>query len=441
MRGIYPGPILAALAGLPVALSLGVFLSPLFLPLVLGIDGAIVLVALVDLLSLPRPGRIAVSRRSGRVASLGRRHAVTLRLENNSHREAELLVRDDVPSVMEADPEEMALRLPPGAAVEVEYSVRPRERGSWTLQKVHGRARSRLGFWMRQLSWPAETIISVYPDLKQLGRYTLLARIQHLSLLGVRSVRRVGEDSEFESLRDHNPDDPYSRIDWRATARRRRLTVREYQATRSQRVIFLVDCGRMMMGHHDGVGLLDRALDAVLMLSWVAIGRGDAVGLLTYSDRILGWLPPAGGRRQMDRIIREAHDRFPEMVESRHDDAFRLLDLRARKRSLVVLLTQVLDEANASALEHRLRVLTGRHLPMAVLLRDPALDRTLAGAGAGADRAGLFPGAAAAGILLWRQRVIRTLERAGTLVLDAPPAELTPSLINEYLRIKARHLL
>jgi uncharacterized protein (DUF58 family) len=367
---------------------------------------------------------------------------------------------------MEADPDEFCIDLLERSRSTLSYVLRARQRGAYTLRNVHIRVRSRWGLWQRVLVEPCRSQLSVYPDMKQLEEYAILARTNRLSLMGVRRTRKVGTDNEFERLRDYTRDDNYRHIDWRATARRRKLTVKDFQANQSQRIVFLVDCGRMMTGEAAGVSLLDHALNGMLMLSFVALRQGDQVGLLCFSDRVLRFVPPEGGRGQTNRLLHAVHDRYPEMVESRYADAFLHLTRHVRKRTLVILITNVIDDVNAHQVGRHLRSLTGRHLPLGVLLRDHALfdavdhfDWNTLGAQAmpvteprlAGDTGSssvtltadphLYTAAAAADILTWRHRVLADLAMSGALTLDVFPENLAAPLVNRYLDIKARHLL
>jgi len=301
------------------------------------------------------------------------------------------------------------------------------------------RARSRLGFWQRFLEYPAITAIHVYPDMKQLSQYALLARTNRLSLLGVRHTRRIGQDNEFERLRDYSIDDNYKHINWRATARRSKLTVQDYQTNQSQRLIFLMDCGRMMTNEAAGLSLLDHALNAMLMLSYVALRQGDSVGLVSFSDEIHSYIPPRGGMGQMNRLLHASFDRFPRLVESRYDQAFRYLASHCRKRSLVVLVTNLIDEVNANQVHRYLTNLVGRHLPLGVLLRDHRLFEAVEPEHPSGPQ--LWRAAAAAEILIWRHQILSDMQSKGVLALDVFPEHMTAPLVNRYLEVKARHLL
>ena len=150
-----------------------------------------------------------------------------------------------------------------------------------------------------------------------------------------------------------------------------KLTSRAFQHNQSQRIIFLIDCGRLMAGDTgDGLSPLDHAFNAMLLLAHVALIRGDQVGLLAFSDRVRAYVAPGGGPRRINRLVHSVHNIFPEMVEPRYDRAFIELEQRCRKRSLVVLMTNLFDDLSAQLAGVYLRNLTGRHLPLGVFLRD-----------------------------------------------------------------------
>ena len=436
---VYPELRLVYLAVVPGVLSLGLLGSDaLFWPL-LGLDVALGAVVLADLATLPARSAFSVQRESVRVASLRKRHPVSLTVSNHTSRSYPVTVRDGVPHLLNPRPSQFFLPMQGRSRTTWEYVLRPGRRGAFTISGVYVKARSRLGLWQRLLSYPCETTIHVYPDMKQLREYALLARTNRLSQVGVRRTRRIGQDHDFERLRDYTIDDNYKHIDWRATARRRKLTVKDFQATQSQRLMFLVDCGRMMTNEAAGLSLLDHALNAMLMLSYVALRHADSVGLICFSDEIHAYVPPRGGMNQMNRLLHASFDRFPQLVESRYDLAFRYLASHSRKRSLVVLVTNLIDEVNANQVEQYLTNLVGRHLPLGVLLRDHQIFD--AAEVEHPRQSAFWRAAAAADILAWRHQVLTDLASKGTLTLDVFPEQMTAPLVNRYLEIKARHLL
>jgi len=395
---------------------------------------------LLDLATVPRRAWFDCAREMGRIASLRMPHPVQLTISNRSRQLLEVAVRDEVPDDCDADPEQFRLRLPPMSRSTAHYHLKARRRGKFRLETVYLRVTSRLKFWQRDLKYPAVNDLHVYPDMRQMREYALLARTDRLSLVGLRRARRVGQDNEFERLRDYTLDDNYKHIDWRSTARRGKLTVKDFQVNQSQRVLFLVDCGRMMTGTVEGISLLDHAFNAALMLSYIALRKGDSVGLLCFADDILAFVPPRGGMNQMNRLLHASFDRFPQLVESRYDEAFIYLNSRCRKRSLVILITNIIDEVNSNQVGSYLASVVGRHLPLGVLLRDHAIFDAVAVPKPGDDEA-LYRAAAAGEIVNWRRGVLADLESQGVLQLDVFPEQMTAPLVNRYLEIKARHLL
>ncbi len=437
---IWPGRPLALAALVPALLSIALFLDAGAKPALLALDALVALVALGDLASLIGSARFRVERHCGTVGSIGEAFPVELTVENGGRSARILRLKDDVPSTMTADPPEFIALIPRRGRAVLAYSATPLRRGTYTFGRLDALISSRLGCWQRSVAWPVTTRVKVYPDIRQISRYTVLARRDKLGAIGVRRSRRLGTDNEFERLRDYADGDEPRHLDWKATARRRKLTVRTHQANQSQRIIFLIDCGRMMAGDTgDGLSPLDHAFNAMLLLAHVALLRGDQVGLLAYGDRIRAFVPPSGGLGRINRLVHAVHDVFPELVEPRHDRAFVELEKRCRKRSLVVLMTNVFDEVNARQVGDHLGNVVGRHLPLGVFLRDRDI---FALADDAPDHGpGFYSGALAASMLTWRERTLAGLRLKGALTLDVFPQDLTAPLVNQYLQIKARHLL
>ena len=438
-KRIFPHAVAVVAIALPCVLSLGLLVDTRLFPFIAIADVAIPLIALFDLFTLAGPKSFSVEREAMRIASIQKNHRVTLHISNLRRVRRTAWVRDDIPQEFTTEPKEFVLRLGPRSRTTVHYELKASRRGAFTLPKVHLRVRSFLGFWQRYLEYPVESSINVYPDMKQLAEFAILARTNRLSLMGVRRTRKVGTENEFERLRDYTLDDNYKYMDWRATARRSKLTVKDFQTSQSQRLIFLLDCGRLMTNESSGLSLLDHSLNAALMLSFVALRQGDSVGMVCFSDRILSFVPPRGGMNQMNQLLHASFDRFPDLVESRYDEAFLHLATHCKKRSLVILISNIIDEVNSHQVESYLGTLVGKHLPLGVLLRDRQLFS--AADHPPQDDADLFRAAAAAEILTWRHQVLRDLEHKGVLSLDVFPEDMTAPLVNSYLQIKARHLL
>lgn len=424
-------------------LSTGFVFKRVVLVTIAILDVGLIAVAIVDMCLVVGARHFSCTRKLLRVASQGKEHEVEIELVNFSRFGCRLSVQDDLPQSFEAEPANFETEIDGKSKTRFTYKFVCNERGQSVLECVHLMVHSPLRLWRAFYQVPFESTVNVYPDMKQISEYDLLARTNRLSLLGMRRSRKIGQDNEFERLRDYTQDDNYKHIDWRATARRRKLTVRDFQANQSQRIVFMVDCGRMMTGTAGDISLLDHSLNAMLMLSYVALRQGDSVGLISFSDRIHNYTPAKSGVKHINRLLHASYNQNAQYVESRYDDAFLYLRANCPKRSLVILVTNVIDEINSHQIKQYMSSLTGRHLPLAVLLRDQAIYQAVNEFESmpQPDHSTIYQASAAADVLSWRHQVIRDLKHQGVLALDLFPEQLTSELVNQYLSIKARHLL
>jgi len=380
----------------------------------------VTLACLADVFTLVSKKQFSVVRNSLKVASLGKPHHVNVEVTNLSSRTCEVDFRDDIPDEFAASIVNFPAMLKPKSKTRFKYDITSSSRGKFVMDKVYLAVNSKLGLWQGFYSVPCETTINVYPDMKQIAEYDLLARTNRLSQMGVRRVRRIGQDNEFERLRDYTKDDNYKHIDWRTTARRRKLTVKDFQSNQSQRIIFMVDCARMMAGSSDGLSMLDHAFNAM-------------------------FTPPKSGIQHINRLLHSSFDEDARYVEARYDKAFLYLKQKCPKRSLVVLITNVIDEVNANQILQYTTNLTGQHLPLCLLVKDhdmlDVVDQFDEDRAMEVGEETLFSAAAAATIANWRHEVLADLKHRGVLAIETFPEDMTADLINQYLEIKARHLL
>ena len=421
----------------PFALSLVAIAEPATVGPMLAINAVIVLIALIDLAFGWRPG-IEVTRTLPEVLSLARPVTVRLDVKSRLRRRVRVQINDAVFAESETQGLPVEIDVDGGVVRTGTYRLRAMERGPHRLSELWVRYPTPAGFWIRQLRLPSPAEVKVYPDVQAVRHFELLARTNR-DIMTSRVTKMRGGDTEFERLRDFLPDDEWRRIDWRATARRSKLTVREFQIEKNQNLVFMLDCGRMMTAVWDDLTALDYALNATLMLAHVAIRRGDQVGLIAFDESVTRLMKPRGGTSASNQIIQTTYDLFPKMVEADYESAFRSLKLHVRKRTLVVVLTHAIDEQTAERIQRLSRDLLPTHLPLVVLLKDRALvERAHRPATNSED---VCIQAAAAEMLLWRDRVQRELSRAGVMVLDVLHHQLTGALLSRYLEVKARGLI
>jgi uncharacterized protein (DUF58 family) len=383
--------------------------------------------------------RFTVTRRHDSKLSLGGQNAVTLCLENSRRRPIFFWLRDEPPDAFEIDTRILWGQVAARGRWQGSYHVRPLRRGDYRFGDLNLRWRGPLGLVVRQGRIPAAGRVKVYPNLLDVRRYDLLLQRNRLQELGLRQARRYGEGTEFERLREYLPDDEYRRIDWKATARRQRPVTIEYQTERSQNVIAVLDVGRMMQSPVAHMAKLDYAVNAVLLLAYVATGKGDKVGLMTFADDVLHFVQPRQGRGQFYRMLDMLYGVAAQPVEPNYRQALSYLALKQRKRSLVVIFTDLSGGISMSQLTSHASMLARRTLPLVVTISDPDVHE--AARQRPSDSLAVYRRAAAAQLLDERRIALEQMARHGVLTLDVPANQLSIAVINRYLELKARTLL
>jgi len=425
------------LAGvLPAALASR---APEFVVLGVAYDFLLIAAAIADFALVPGPRALPCSRQVAEQLSLGVSNPVRIKIFNPGPFWLSARLRDEAPVQFETSGHTANLRLPPRTETIYTYQVTPNRRGDYAFGDLNLRLGGPLGLVIRQIRVAQACAVKVYPNLRQVKEFDLMARRGRLSEAGVHWTRMRGHGTAFESLRDYQPDDDYRRIDWKATARRAKLIVQDYETERSQNVLLLLDLGRLMTGEHQGMSKLDYAVNAALMLAYVAALNGDRVGLLCFSSTVESYQPPKRGKQQVLRILAQLYAVQPKLVEPDYALALQYLSLHARKRALIIVLTDVVDTHVSAELVVRLRALAPAHLPLCVTMRDASLAALAEQEPRDLDKA--FQRALAVKTLAEREEALAQLRNGGVLVLDTRPEDLSVSLVNRYLQVKARSLL
>jgi uncharacterized protein (DUF58 family) len=298
--------------------------------------------------------------------------------------------------------------------------------GPWELAWRQGK---------RDLPWA----VVVFPSLLSAALRALPAQAQRRREAGFRNIRRIGEGRVFESLKEWVPGEEPRTIDWKATARRGKPMARQYEDERRQRVMIVLDAGRLLTVESDGRARLESAIDAVLHLAHSAVGHDDNVGLLIFADEVLHYVPPARGRRALRSVLDALAGVEGRLVESNYPAAFAYLAARNRKRALTVLFTDVIDRTASDAVLSQVGSLRPRHLPLAVTLRDPALERR--GNARPEDVDAAYQRAAAEELLQAREEALAELRGRGVLVVDVLPDGAARAVVQQYERLKRRALI
>lgn len=428
---------LLAVALVPLSLSWG---RPLLGWLALTFDLIVVAVAVFDAWNSKLPKGVSIERHFGGRFAVGAETEVRIGIANPTPRDLSLILKDEYPPQLRLfGSREARVKVEAQTSAAFIYSLKPPKRGQFSFGLIAVRHLSRWRLAWCQTTAGAPVTVKVYPNMRR-------AREAELKALGTRSfvaARRKsqwrGEGREFESLRDYVRGDEMRHISWTATARRGKLVTRQYQIERDQTILIAIDAGRLMTARIENETKLDSAVHAALALMSAAARAGDNAGLLVFGRRIKAFLPPKRGAEHLDAALEALHAIEPEMIEPSYSRAFEFVSANSRRRSLVVVLTDLVDEEGSSELLSSLKLLRPRHLPLVVTIADRDLKAVVREPPE--NETEVFTQSVAEEIMYQREAALRLVEAQGGLALDVTAAALVPRLLETYLRVKERGLL
>jgi uncharacterized protein (DUF58 family) len=389
--------------------------------------------------------RFEVAREHDTKLSLGAANPIHVSVRSRHRRDVTIWLRDEPPDAFEIETRVLTGVVPARNTWTDAYHVRPLQRGDYAFGNLNLRWLGPLGLIVRQARIEAAGPVKVYPNLLDVRRYDLLLRRNRLQEMGLRHTRLFGEGTEFERLREYLPDDEFRRIEWKATARRHRPVTIEYQTERSQSVVAVLDAGRMMQspisapGKAGRIAKLDYVINAVLLLAYVATGKGDKIGLMTFADDVIHFSKPRQGRGQFYRMLETLYAVEAQPVEPNYQLALNYLALKQRKRALIVIFTDLSGGMSLQSLVAQVSLLAKRSLPLVVTISDP--DVHDAARQIPHDSPTAYQRTTAGQLLDERQIALDHMYKQGVLTLDVPADGLSLAVINRYLELKGRTLL
>jgi uncharacterized protein (DUF58 family) len=406
----------------------------------LAYDVVLIILAIVDARRSQLPKTVRIAREfSGRFA-VGAETDVSVNIQNAGAHAISVVVKDEYPPQMKLSGlREAHISVDAQTSAALVYGLTPARRGRFEFGQIAVRFLSSWNLVWCDTRAGEAVAVKVYPNMRR-------AREAELKALGARSLvashRKTswrGEGREFESLRDYVRGDELRHISWSATARRGKLTTRQYQIERDQTILIALDGGRLMTARIEQETKLDSAVHAALALMSAAARAGDNAGLLVFGRKIKSFLPPSRGRDHMDAALEALYSVEPEMIEPSYSHAFEFIAAHSKRRSLVVLLTDLVDEEGSKELLTSLRLLRPRHLPLVVTIADRDLKAVVSTVPV--DARALFTQSVAEEIMHLREAALRLVESQGGLALDVTAAALAPALLEKYLQVKERGLL
>ncbi|MGY6518158.1 MAG: DUF58 domain-containing protein [Lysobacteraceae bacterium] len=386
-------------------------------------------VALLDAVRLWSQAPPRVARRVPAIAAVGHPLGVELELSGGPLR---VDAFDHHPPQWRAEGLPQRVDLPGHGHVSLRYALHPDQRGLYGFDACALRLHAPWRLWTRRRVLPLPDTVRVYPDFARVSHLALVGTDRASRIIGAHQHRRRGEGTEFHQLREYRTGDSLRQIDWKASQRARKLISRDYQDERNQQVVLWIDTGRRMRARDDGLSHFDHALNACLLVGFIALRQGDSVGLMASGDQAR-WMPPVRGLGAIDRMLEAVFDLQPGPVATDYIEASVRLGAHQVRRALVLMVTNVRDE-DVDELLAAVRQLQRRHLVCVASLREGVLDELSAGAHAGTDAA--LEAAAAEHYLQRRREAHDALRAQGVSVLDVTPAQLPGALADHYLAIK-----
>jgi uncharacterized protein (DUF58 family) len=404
-----------------------------------GLDASLLLTlfltcaVLADIVLIPR-GALRVKRNVPSVLKQAQSFQVKLTLFNPTETAAVFQIVDSPPVEFIGAPKVLIIPLPPRQEIIQTYELKSYQRGNFNFGSVFYRIKGPLGLIQRQGKIDLPQQVQVLPDMTGEGSRDLQLALAGAFQVGRRRAARRGEGSEFESLREHQRDDDFRHIDWKASAKRGKLISRQYEMERDQRLMILLDTGRLMSPKIGSYRKLDYAINASIHLAQVALHRGDLVGYAVFNDELRAFAEPKKGQAQMSHLVRNFTPLQATRLDSDYAAVFHHVLRRCSRRTLIVCFTDLSDEHSAARLLQAARPLMPRHLPVIVTVSNSEVFSVTRKNPENEFEVYRY----VAALEIWNdyERALLGLRSRGVSTVSVPAQELSTAAINEYLRIK-----
>jgi uncharacterized protein (DUF58 family) len=373
------------------------------------------------------------------------------RLSNGDDNEISLYVRSRLPFKISADiideiPAQFQVRdfniktsLQPTEERVFSYKLRPVTRGEYTFNRIHTFIQGPFRMACRRVSADAAETVPVYPSFIQMRYYEMLASSTHSENAGLKKIRRLGQHSEFENIRNYVRGDDYRSVNWKATARQNKLMVNQYQDERAQEVYSIIDMGRVMRMPFEGLTLLDYSINASLMISNIALMKYDKAGLLPFSTKADIFLPAEAQGRQMQKIMDCLYRLETSFLEPDYDLMYMAVRRYINRRSLLILFTNFESIVSLERRMDLLRKLAASHLVLVIFFENTEIRNLLTEKDY--SIAGVYQSIIAENFLFEKKKIVKELNRNGVQAMLTSPQSLSINLLNKYLEFKAIGLI
>lgn len=416
--------------------AFGYFFDPLyFIAKLLLLVFLFLIAADISLLFFIRKQILLLRRDVPERLSNGDDNPIKIYLKNNHSLSLMITIRDEIPAQFQLRNFKMTEKLKTQEEKTIQYTLKPRERGEYDFGYTNAYVSTSIGFFSRRLKFGEKsTPVKVYPSFLRMRRYELLAISNRLNEAGIKKIRRQGTHSEFDQIKDYVKGDNYRTINWKATAKKAKLMVNQYQEERSQQVYNLIDMGRIMKMPFEGMTLLDYAINSSLIISNTAIFKHDKTGLVTFNKKINTFLPAENKNRTMLKILEALYKQDTQFDESDYELLTATILKRITHRSLLILYSNF--ESLTSLHRHLfyLKNLSKNHLLLVVLFENTEIKHLLAKSAKSLQE--IYIKTIAEKFIHDKRLIVKELNKNGILSLLTKPESLSSNLINKYLELK-----
>ena len=414
----------------------GYFFAPVFIAGQVAL-ALLLLATVVDIVLLWRRKKVAEAERyCAPRFSNGDDNDVRLVIDNFYPFDVKMDVIDEIPVVFQRRDILFKIEIKARQTGIIHYKLRPTQRGTYDFGHILLYINTIIGLVSRRVKCASPINIAVYPSYIMLRQYEFLAIHNNLQELGIKKIRRIGHNTEFEYIKEYIKGDDYRTINWNASARCNFPMVNVYQDERSQQIYNIIDKGRIMQNAFRGMTLLDYAINASLVLSFIAIKKDDKAGLATFAEGFETFLPAGKQVSQMQQILEALYRQQTTFGESDYSSLYVHLNKHISKRSLLIIYTNFDTIIGMERQLEYLRQLARKHVVLVVFFEDTEL-KTFADKHP-ASIENYYQHVITGKFIFDKQRVITKLKQHGIYSLLTEPERLYVNIINKYLEMKAR---
>jgi uncharacterized protein (DUF58 family) len=400
----------------------------------------ILALALLDILLLyVRKNPLVIKRNLPERLSNGDENNITINIKNDYTYPIFLTIIDELPKQFQKRDFALKGKLDTNATKDFLYKLTPSQRGEYDFGSTLAFVTTAIGLIKRRINANNKAMVPTYPSFKKMHRFSILEASNRLTEIGVKQIRKMGNSTEFEQIKEYVKGDDMRSINWKASARKNSLMVNNYIDERSQQIYCIINKGRVMQMPFDGLTLLDHAINASLILTNVALGKKDKAGLITFSNKASTFLPADAKPTQLNFVLENLYKEETTFLESDFEKLYSLIRGRITHRSLLVLFTNFETYASLERELPFLKKMSSNHLLMVVFFENTEIKRLLETDAENIEQ--VYTKTIAEKFGYEKRKIVRELNNNGILTLLTTPKQLSINTINKYLELKTRRAI